>query len=126
MTYDKSITEDMPGDYPKLSTVAGKQMFVFRFKVFDESVFYDPIIGFDFDSDEIIVTTTTTTSTTSTTSTTTSTTSTTTTTPTTSEPEETLFGDGVTADVLGHSGKIRLTGTNEDGTVYYHTFIVVT
>ena len=118
----------MPEDFPKLASHGNRETFGFRFRIFDQSVFYDPIAGFDsifgttppttttpsdfdFDSDGITTDPPTTTTTTPTTITTTTTVATTTT-----APEGTLSGDGVKVDVLGKSGKIRLKGTNSEGT----------
>ena len=43
--FDNTTTENMPDGYPKLETTGSKQTFIFRFRKFDESALYDPIVA---------------------------------------------------------------------------------
>ncbi|XP_048760254.2 acidic skeletal organic matrix protein-like [Ostrea edulis] len=44
ISMDGGSYEDMPGNYPTFRTQGSKQLFVFRFPKFNNSVLYDPII----------------------------------------------------------------------------------
>ena len=89
----------MPDNYPKLSTKGGKQLFVFRFRVFTTSALYDPVVSLG-QTDNTGDTST----------------------QVPVADSDTLTGHRVSVKALGQSGKITVKGFNSKGKLY-HTCI---
>jgi hypothetical protein len=95
--FDNTTTEDMPSGYPKLEVKGSKQTFIFRFRKFDKSALYDPIVsvgnedGGDDGGDD-----------------------------SGTDTETDVATSGISAKVLGKSGKITLAKTTGISLFHLH------